>query len=250
MEGGISRISFRKSHYIDENATVSGYIIPREGGVFASFRHHGGGSVLPGRGFLRARGGTLRPDAGGVGGGRGIGSSFMIYGPPNIGKTMLLLKLGKVLATAAGVARASPPVPVLLLLQPDPLAPAGALPAFPAGVPGAAAPVLRRRAPSGLRPGGDVRAARLLRVHRVPGGSRGPRAVHRRGGRPLRARERALVSVLGVGGALLPGVPARRLPVHGETPGRARRDDAFHPAPLHQEPPTSRCSSRAPPRAA
>ncbi|HWS14960.1 MAG TPA: ATP-binding protein, partial [Candidatus Methylomirabilis sp.] len=32
-------------------------------------------------------------------GGRGIGSSFMIYGPPNIGKTSLLLKLAQVLRT-------------------------------------------------------------------------------------------------------------------------------------------------------
>ena len=35
-------------------------------------------------------------------GGRGIGSSFMIYGPPNIGKTSLLLKLAHVLRTSAG----------------------------------------------------------------------------------------------------------------------------------------------------
>ena len=35
-------------------------------------------------------------------GSRGIGSSFMIYGPPNIGKTSLLLKLAKVLGTSAG----------------------------------------------------------------------------------------------------------------------------------------------------
>ena len=35
-------------------------------------------------------------------GSRGIGSSFMIYGPPNIGKTSLLLKLAKVLAASAG----------------------------------------------------------------------------------------------------------------------------------------------------
>src|SRR3990170_1972468 len=35
-------------------------------------------------------------------GGRGIGSSFMIYGPPNIGKTSLLLKLAHVLRTSTG----------------------------------------------------------------------------------------------------------------------------------------------------
>ena len=35
-------------------------------------------------------------------GSRGIGSSFMIYGPPNIGKTSLLLKLAKVLGASAG----------------------------------------------------------------------------------------------------------------------------------------------------
>jgi serine/threonine-protein kinase RsbW len=34
-------------------------------------------------------------------GGRGIGSSFMLYGPPNIGKTSLLLKLARVLRNAA-----------------------------------------------------------------------------------------------------------------------------------------------------
>jgi len=34
-------------------------------------------------------------------GSRGIGSSFMIYGPPNIGKTSLLLKLAKVLGGSA-----------------------------------------------------------------------------------------------------------------------------------------------------
>jgi serine/threonine-protein kinase RsbW len=35
-------------------------------------------------------------------GGRGIGSSFMLYGPPNIGKTSLLLKLSRVLRNPAG----------------------------------------------------------------------------------------------------------------------------------------------------
>ncbi|MBP2686867.1 MAG: ATPase domain predominantly from Archaea, partial [Deltaproteobacteria bacterium] len=44
-------------------------------------------------------------------GGRGVGSSFMIYGPPNIGKTLLLLKLGETLRTAPGETGAARPFP-------------------------------------------------------------------------------------------------------------------------------------------
>ena len=227
-------MSFRKSHYIFENATDSRYIIPREDGVFASFRHHGGGNVLSGRRFFRARGRTLRPDARGVGGEPGHRLLLHDLRTAEHRQDVAAPQAGEGAGDIRRRRGASPPVPALLFLQPDPVAPAGALPAFPAGVSLAVAPVPRGRAAFGLRPRGDVRPPGLLRRHGVPGGSRRPRAVHRRGGRPLRARERPLVPVLGVGGALLSGVPLRRLPVYGETPGRARGGDAFHPSPLHQ----------------
>jgi serine/threonine-protein kinase RsbW len=44
-------------------------------------------------------------------GGRGIGSSFMIYGPPNIGKTMLLLKLRDLLLFHPEPSESSRPFP-------------------------------------------------------------------------------------------------------------------------------------------
>ena len=44
-----------------------------------------------------------------VEGGRGIGTSFMIYGPPNIGKTSLLLKLAHDLRSSPG--ESGPPRP-------------------------------------------------------------------------------------------------------------------------------------------
>ncbi len=44
-------------------------------------------------------------------GGRGIGSSFMIFGPPNIGKTLLLLKLGDALRTVPREAGGARPFP-------------------------------------------------------------------------------------------------------------------------------------------
>ncbi len=45
-------------------------------------------------------------------GGRGIGSSFMLYGPPNIGKTSLLLKLARVLRNSTGVEVLPRPFPL------------------------------------------------------------------------------------------------------------------------------------------
>ncbi len=44
-------------------------------------------------------------------GGRGVGSSFMIYGPPNIGKTMLLLKVREEILASAAADPAAPASP-------------------------------------------------------------------------------------------------------------------------------------------
>jgi len=166
MEGGFracpleNPIIFLKTQRI--HVTLS-----EEDGVIASFRHHGGGSVLSGRRFFGREEELSALTRAALEGSRGIGSSFMIYGPPNIGKTSLLLKLAKVLGTSTGGDVLPRPFPLYFSFSQILSHPLALSQHF---LQEFLLQLLRFLGTRGLRPStrGDVRPPGLLRRHGVP----------------------------------------------------------------------------------
>src|SRR4030065_719190 len=172
-------------------------------GIFVS----AGGVLRPGGGTFRAAESVPRRQVGH----RRLGAHLR---PPEHRENLSSPEAQIGTAIVAGDLRAPVPLPVLLLVQQDPVPPACPLPALPPGIPLAASLLPGRIASRVARPRRVVRPPGRPRTHGMPGFPVRPPSVLGDGGWPFRPGERLLLPLCNGRKPLVPGFPLRRHPVY------------------------------------